>query len=251
MEYSKGREVIAFSRYHGVPCNAEITKLPGERKTLDMNYIISDGEREIEYKKCGKEIFTFYDVLPLDQIALIPTPKKDKHRSNPCENKKDGEKPSECPSDRPICKQNVCSVDIYDKIMKRKDKGKGESDSTLFHGDIKPKRERQKLPPVSTSKQRRRLRYKSPEISGVIDEYDYENASEAIKKSQFSRVTRTHPRKGVDLRGSFSETGEEEDTNGRFEREGGGRKINNKKRKNKKNYKKSKKRRKSKTKRRS
>tara|TARA_B100001115_G_scaffold176834_1_gene164471 strand:- start:298 stop:1125 length:828 start_codon:yes stop_codon:yes gene_type:complete len=273
MEYKRGDKVMIYSKTHKTLCPAEIIGLPGD--TIQRPAAPEDelymNEVEIRYigKPCNGE---FKIVRPSEIISM------DSH--NPCHDKEDGETPKRCPSHRPICKQNVCSYDIYHGLIEESKRRKEQPfldtlekvrTKTLLEGDgpklepglepeleletklepeLKPDMEPGDLPTFRPSKQRTRLetreyrpRARPPALPMRQPALPMQPSmlETATKQAQFSRVTNTYPRE-VDFRGSLSETG------------GGGknkiRKYNKKSTKRRKHTKRRKSKKKSKTKRR-
>ena len=117
MEYKIGDKVMIYSRSQGRLCPAKIIGLEGD---LSQHQLAKSGEKigrgwvEVSYMDpCQLDI---KDVKIADinmTHPLLPSPSGrglPPHLVNPCEGKDDGERPTNCPRDRPVCKQNVCSV---------------------------------------------------------------------------------------------------------------------------------------------
>lgn len=118
MDLQIGTEVMIYSRSQNKLCPAKIIGLEGDfsrnsRVPRESVKVPKDCV-EIKYTKpCREEV----KVVKIADIRFNPSSLSSPpgrglppHLVNPCEGKGDGERPTNCPRDRPVCKQNVCSV---------------------------------------------------------------------------------------------------------------------------------------------
>ena len=100
--------------------------------------------------------------------SSLPSPP---HLVNPCEGKDDGQKPTDCPTDRPVCKQNVCSVD--ESIFSGNMSGK-KREINMLASHRRRRRLPRPVPPESRSRLPTRARRLGPGRPAAIGEVEEE-----------------------------------------------------------------------------
>ena len=163
-----GTEVMVYSRSQNKLCPARIIGLEGnlsQHLKARQDQKIGRGLVEVKYMSPCPPITKNVKISELRfKPSLLPSPP---HLVNPCEGKDDGQKPTDCPTDRPVCKQNVCSVD--ESIVSRNMSGK-RREINMLASHRRRRRLLRPVPPESRFRPARRLGHGRPAAIGEVEE---------------------------------------------------------------------------------